>query len=139
MTSVGEPLDLGRLAGEAARRFGDRPAFASAAGAMTFREFDRRSDGLAIELARRGIRAGEVVALILPTDLDYPLCYLAAAKLGAVTAGINTRLPAGQQAALLEHVTPALVISEAPEIPGFSGNVSTVADLSNGSAAGEAP
>lgn len=106
------------LAGEAARRFGARPAFSGGGVTLGFDDLDRVSDEVAAGLARRGVGPGDVVALVLPTAVEYPLCYLAAAKLGAVTAGVNTRLPPLQQAALLERVAPALTIAAAPsELP----------------------
>ena len=41
--------------------------------------------------AARGIRHGSVIALLLPSTPFYLIAYLAAARLGAVTAGINAR------------------------------------------------
>ncbi|MHB8341028.1 MAG: class I adenylate-forming enzyme family protein, partial [Mycobacteriales bacterium] len=106
---------------EAVRRFGARPAFVSldvslgasdAAGpALTYAGLDQLSDEVAGGLAARGVRAGDVVSLALPTSLEYPVCYLAAAKLGAVTAGLNLRLPPVQLRTLIEISGARLVIT----------------------------
>jgi acyl-CoA synthetase (AMP-forming)/AMP-acid ligase II len=103
-------MGLAGTAREAARRFGDRVAFVSGTRQMTYAELDTRSDEVAAGMAARGVRAGDVVALVLPTDLGYPVSYLAAAKLGAVTAGINTRLSEGERALLLSIVDPVVVV-----------------------------
>src|SRR5205085_7553169 len=99
---------------EAARRFGDAPAYVAENGMMlSYADLDRASDELAVGLARRGIAAGDVVALVLPTIPEYFVCYLAAAKVGAITAGVNTRLSSVEQQAVLDVAKPALLLREA--------------------------
>ncbi|WP_214322303.1 AMP-binding protein [Nonomuraea sediminis] len=81
------------LAGEAARRFGARAAVVTGTTCLSFAALDRLSDEVAAGLAHRGIRIGDVVALALPDGPEFVVCYVAAAKLGAITAGIGTRRP----------------------------------------------
>ena len=74
------------------RQFADATAYVAPDGwALSYRDLDRVSDELAVGLARRGLTAGDVVALVLPPSPEYPVAYLAAAKLGAITAGVNDR------------------------------------------------
>ena len=77
-----------------------RAAAADAPQADAFRYRDERlgygdwvalSERLAGGLAARGVRRGDVVALLLPSTPLYPVAYMAAARLGAVTTGINVR------------------------------------------------
>jgi acyl-CoA synthetase (AMP-forming)/AMP-acid ligase II len=97
---------------EAARRFEDRTAYVTEAGwTLSYRDIDRVSDELAVGLARRGLAAGDVVSLILPPGPEYLLSYVAAAKLGAVTAGINDRLSERERDAVLAVAEPKLVIA----------------------------
>jgi acyl-CoA synthetase (AMP-forming)/AMP-acid ligase II len=103
---------LAGTAREAARRFGDRIAFVDGDVRLSYADLDRRSDEVAACMAGRGVRYGDVVALVLPTGLDYPVCYLAAAKLGAITAGINTRLSAGERDQLAALVEPRLIVDD---------------------------
>src|SRR5437763_16813717 len=94
-------------------RRGERLAYVGDDGrALTYRALDQRSDELAARLRSAGVAPGDVVALILPASIDYPVSYLAAAKCGAVTAGINTRLPEAERSQLIELVHPRLVITE---------------------------
>lgn len=78
---------------EAARRFGDRAAFVTDEGlSLGYAEFDRICDETAVGLAAQG----DVVALALPPTPEHFIAYLAAAKLGAVTAGVNPKLVASE-------------------------------------------
>ena len=107
---------------EAAQRFGDATAYVTAGGwALSYRELDRASDEIAAGLARRGLGPGGVLALVLPPGPEYLLAYLAAAKVGAVTTGVNDRLAPAERAAVLALAQPRLVltapglVTDAPE------------------------
>ena len=98
---------------EAARRFGDRTAYVTESGwSLSYAELDRISDEVAVGLDREGVREGDVVGLVLPPGTDYLLAYCAAAKLGAITAGVNDRLSAPERAAVLELAGPKLTIDD---------------------------
>jgi acyl-CoA synthetase (AMP-forming)/AMP-acid ligase II len=101
---------------EAARRFGDAPAYVTEQGlTISYADLDRASDEVAVGLGRRGVGQGDVVALCLPTIPEYIVAYLAGAKLGAVTAGVNTRLSAAEQERVLAVAQPKLVLA-GPEV-----------------------
>jgi acyl-CoA synthetase (AMP-forming)/AMP-acid ligase II len=113
---------------EAARRFGDRIAYVTEQGwSLTYEEIDRISDEVAAGLAREGVREGDVVALVLPPGPEYLLSYCGAAKLGAVTAGVNDRLSTPERMAVLGVASPKLIIT-APE-PGRSTYGETVIEV----------
>ncbi|HEX3790926.1 MAG TPA: class I adenylate-forming enzyme family protein, partial [Pseudonocardiaceae bacterium] len=81
-------------------------------GRISFAEWARASAGLAGALAARGIGRGDVVALMLPSSIDYAICYAAIARLGAITTGLNTRLGPREIAGVLDQAQPALVIGD---------------------------
>ncbi|HEY8516583.1 MAG TPA: class I adenylate-forming enzyme family protein [Candidatus Binatia bacterium] len=95
---------LGDWLREIARVDGDRDAFVYRNPAdpdgpplrLTYAGWDRRSDALAAGLAELGMRKGDVLALLLPPRVEYALCYLAAAKIGVITTGINPRFGDGE-------------------------------------------
>ncbi|MCY3862128.1 MAG: class I adenylate-forming enzyme family protein [bacterium] len=90
------------------KRFPDRPALVAEEGwAVSFAHFDRLTDEVAVGLARRGVSHGEVVALLVPSSVDYLVLYGALAKLGAITAGVSSRLPAPERAVLVNNVAEA--------------------------------
>jgi acyl-CoA synthetase (AMP-forming)/AMP-acid ligase II len=111
---------LGELIREAATRFGDRPAYVGEDGStFTYADLDRVSDEVAAGLAARGIGEGDVVALVLPTIPAYPVLYAAIAKLGAVMAGVNTRLSDAERGAVLAVAEPRLVIDGDDPLEGL--------------------
>jgi len=117
---------------EAARRHGDAIAYVGPTGlSISYAQLDRVSDEVAVGLAARGVREGDVVALVLPPGLEYVLSYLGAAKVGAITAGVNPRLTERERAAVVEHAAPALVIAEpnlAPDADAITVQPATTLD-----------
>ena len=104
----------------AARRFGAAPVFVDPHGqALSFAELDRQSDEVATGLAAAGIGPGTVLGLALGAGTAYVVAYVAAAKLGAATAGVNPRLTATERERLLAVVEPALVLSEPTEVASY--------------------
>lgn len=98
---------------EAARRFGDATAYVAPNGwTLSFTELDRSSDEIAVGLStRHGVRAGDVVVLAFPPGPEYLVAYLALAKLGAITAGVNDRLSARERAGVLQVAEPRFVLA----------------------------
>lgn len=111
---------LGSIVADAAARFGDRPAFVAADDAwqLSYRALHAVSDRVAGGLAARGVGPGAVVALALPSTIDYPVCYVAAAKLGAIVTGVNPRLSPAERAAVIERADPRLVLTTAELVHG---------------------
>ncbi len=127
---------LAATVAEAARRFGDQPAFASPrtdAGprwTLSFRQLDQISDEVATGLGRLGVMEGSVVALALPSTPEYVVAYAAAAKLGAITVGLNPRATDHERAAMVEVVDPTLILATAPWPAGCPAGRSTIAGSS---------
>jgi acyl-CoA synthetase (AMP-forming)/AMP-acid ligase II len=94
----------------AAKRFGDATVMVAADGALTYSALDSRSHRIAAALWRSGVRAGDRIALRLPSGTAYLLAYAAAAKLGVAVAGINSGLAQAEQDKLLALAVPTLVL-----------------------------
>jgi len=104
---------------EAARRFGDRIGYVTEQGwSLSYADVDRISDEVAGGLAREGVAEGDVVALVLPPGPEYLLAYCGAAKLGAITAGVNDRLSQRERAAVLEVAQPTLTLDDPSAVLG---------------------
>src|SRR5215831_6643140 len=78
---------------------------------LTYRDWDALADRLAAAFAARGVRPGDVVALLLPSTPLYPVAYLAATRLGAVAAGINVRYRRTEIEHLLRRSGAALLVA----------------------------
>ncbi len=97
----------------ASRDFPDTPAFVSPHwGSLSFTQLALSAREVAAGLAARGIGEGSVIALVLPSDLDYVVTYLGAAHLGAVTAGISPLLTRGEASTCLQVVQPDLIVTD---------------------------
>jgi len=100
---------------EAARVNGPVEAYVEPAGStgrrsLTFAEWDSAADGVAGDLARRGVAKGDVVCLLLPSCIEYAVLYAALLRLGAITSGINPRMGAGEMASIVERAAPVLLV-----------------------------
>jgi acyl-CoA synthetase (AMP-forming)/AMP-acid ligase II len=112
---------LARVLDEAAERFGERTAYVTADGVVVqYRALRERSLSASCWLRDRGVGEGDVVALVLPASVDYLALYIGAARLGAVTAGVNARLTETERARLLALVDPAVVVEDSgTDLPLF--------------------
>ncbi|GAA4536887.1 ATP-dependent acyl-CoA ligase [Amycolatopsis samaneae] len=70
---------------------------------VTFAEVDRRSSRLALTLLDLGVEAGDRVAVMLRNQPEFPLLWLALAKLGAVLVPVNTNYREFDGAHVLRH------------------------------------
>ena len=108
----------------AARLYGDLAALRTSSGeSMSYADLDLASDEAAAGLARRGLVEGSVLLLSLPSGLEYAVAYLAAAKLGAVTAGANPRLTPRERRCVVEAMVPDLVVADPGLLDGVPDGV----------------
>jgi acyl-CoA synthetase (AMP-forming)/AMP-acid ligase II len=101
----------------AAAQFGGREAYVDGTDRLTFAEWVEQADRVAGALAARGVRAGDVVVLLLPSGTDYAVSYAALVRLGAITSAVNPRLGPRETAAIMESSQAVLVIDD-PALPG---------------------
>lgn len=76
---------------------------------LTYAQLRREVDALHRQLADRGLRRGDVVALWLPNWTDLVVWQFALAALGAAALGVNTRYHVHEVAHLLRRARPACV------------------------------
>lgn len=86
-----EAPTLADLLAVAARADGGAPAFRYRDEILSYSDWLTLADKVAARLHASGVRRGDVVALWLPSTPFYLIAYLGAARLGAVTTGINVR------------------------------------------------
>jgi long-chain acyl-CoA synthetase len=83
---------------ESVKRFGDRRAiwFQPLDAVMSYRELKDAVDRLAAGFHEKGIRKGDVVALMLPNCFQYVAAYYACMRIGAIASGVNPTYKAGE-------------------------------------------
>ncbi|MGD0392235.1 MAG: class I adenylate-forming enzyme family protein [Acidimicrobiales bacterium] len=92
---------------------------------LTFAQWDRAADGVAGLFAARGVGRGAVVCLMLPSSIDYMVCFAAATRLGAITSGINLRLGEREVLSIIDRTRPAVTVVDDDATPpaGPTGDV----------------
>ena len=102
------------LVDEVVRDSGDVEAFVEPTHAgsrrITFGEWAAAADAVARGLLERGVRKGDVVAIALPSSIEYAIAYQGILRAGALATGINPRLGRTEVAHILGRCAPALVI-----------------------------
>jgi amino acid adenylation domain-containing protein len=78
---------------------------------LTYAEFDRRADRLARYLRGRGLRAGQVVAVVIDRDLDAYVALLGILKAGAAFTVLDPKLPAGRLDFMIRDTAAPLVLT----------------------------
>jgi len=73
----------------AARFFPDHPAILFEGTQIGYADLNAGANRITNALMARGVNAGDRVALYLPNTPEFPLCYLASLKSGAVVVSIN--------------------------------------------------
>lgn len=80
---------------------------------ITFEQWAAAADGLAGWLVDdAGVRPGDVVAIELPSGIDYAVAYQAIVRAGAVATGINTRLGPTEVAHIHARAQPRHTLRE---------------------------
>jgi acyl-CoA synthetase (AMP-forming)/AMP-acid ligase II len=96
-----------------ASRTPDRALAACGEHAVSYREMVDRAAAVAAGLHARGVRAGQVVALLSYNSIEFLTTTLAASHLGAIVMPLNWRLAAPELQYILDHArTRALVCDE---------------------------
>jgi acyl-CoA synthetase (AMP-forming)/AMP-acid ligase II len=108
----GSYSELRSLLHAAAVVHGDREAYVEPGARITFADWVGRARAVAVQFAERGVGKGDVVALWLPSGIDYATCYAAAAMIGAVTTGLNPRLGPREISAVLGCAEPSLIVAD---------------------------
>ena len=95
-----------------AERYGDAEALVDPGGeVVSFAALEARVARVAGGLQALGLGRGDRVAVLLPTGILPVELFLAAAQLGAITVGINTRYRTEDLGHLLSRARPRLLIS----------------------------
>ncbi len=101
----------------------------------TYRQVHESAARLAQSFANWGVAPGDVIALWLPNGFEWVTTFFAAARVGAITFGINTRLRMEETSGLLlQSQAKVFVISH---VRGSSNYVETAQQMIPGLSAGD--
>ena len=100
-------------------------AYVEAGRALTYGEWDQAADAMAQCFRQLGVGRGDVVALTLPSCIEYPVCYQAAMRLGALTTGINPRMGRREVDSILGRTRARIAVLD-DDLPAPESDVTTL-------------
>ncbi|MGZ8984371.1 MAG: acyl-CoA synthetase [Methylotenera sp.] len=95
---------------------------------ITFTELARKTDQFAQVLRNLSVKVGDRVLIRLPNSLDYPIAFLGAMKMGAISVPTSTLLTAEEVAYLAKDSGATVLVTDAAAWTGMEG---TLVDLPN--------
>ncbi|MXO74303.1 AMP-binding protein [Altererythrobacter aerius] len=136
---VNMPADLGVLI-DAARRHGDKTFIVEGERRLTFEDVFAWRDRIAPQLR---IAKGDRVAICMRNRAEWIVAFMAAVKAGGVAALLNSRGSPDELVAMIEEVTPAVVIADADRAArlregGYAGRILDLTADANADADGDA-
>ena len=114
------PLSLGDALRAAAAEVPDQPFIRMASGEWSYGWLDAESDRVAAGLHALGVRQGDNVSLLLPNCITFAVLWFALAKLGAVTAPVNTAFRGAALRDAIDLVQSRLLITDATLYPALA-------------------
>jgi acyl-CoA synthetase (AMP-forming)/AMP-acid ligase II len=102
------------------------------AGRITYRELYERASAISAGLHARGIRTGDLVALLFPTAawLDYACALLAVQKIGAVAVVVSDGATDDELRHIAQHCDLRAILTDRPrELPDVAGWQSDLAAI----------
>jgi amino acid adenylation domain-containing protein len=109
-----------------ARLVPERPAVVYRDFSISYRDFDRVTDILAVELIRRGLTRGGRVGILADHNEAAPLSVMAALKAGAAYVPLNPQHPSNRVLYMIEDAGIAHLLSDGAyedKISGYKGTV----------------
>ena len=97
---------------------------------ISFVECNKEAQKIANSLSERGARAGDIVAIVAPNNLELVVLLLGLLKAGMIAAPLNDRFPEERLKATLEKLRPRLVVTaDNKSITGISSiTISSILD-----------
>ena len=78
--------------------------------ALTWRDFDQRSDQCAVAMRNQGVEPGDRVALLMKNTIEFYEILVACNKINAVTVGLNWRLSERELLEIISDASPSMLI-----------------------------
>ncbi|OYY50658.1 MAG: acetyl-CoA synthetase [Methylophilaceae bacterium 17-44-8] len=99
---------------------------------ITFAELAQRTDAFAQVLRNLGVKVGDRVLIRLPNSLDYPIAFLGAMKMGAISVPTSTLLTAEEVAYLAKDSGAVVLVTDAAAWEAMAAQITqNAADIVN--------
>ena len=115
----------------AAQLFGNAPALRMADRTLSFNECNTVAEGITTRLSSRGIRCGEIVAMVSPNTPELVMLLLGLLKAGIIAAPLNYRFPEHLLSKTIEKLRPSLIVTSCTT--SLQGSISIIELLESNS------
>jgi acyl-CoA synthetase (AMP-forming)/AMP-acid ligase II len=107
------PRNVVEMLENTVKKYPSKVGFISSNQRLTYKEFDGTVNRIAAGLEKHGVGRGDHVAILLGTQLEFPLSFFALMKLGAIVVPLNTRFK-GEELAyeINDSESKALIVDE---------------------------
>lgn len=95
----------------------DLPAIDFDGDVVSYAELSSWADGVAHDLASRGVAPGDRVGFLGANSLEWAVASLGAMKVGAIAVGFNQRMLTGELTTLVDDCEPSVVYCEEALLP----------------------
>ena len=112
---------LGHLLRAQALQMGDQTLLCFEGRDLSFAQVESQTNQLANVIRALGVQKGNKVAVMMPNGLEYPLCWLALAKLGAIMIPINIQYQAAELEFVLNNGEADIAIAGQQQIEALKG------------------
>lgn len=109
------PMSIGRLVDYHSARDPDFPAISCGDVTLSRSELAARINRRGRALCRAGVEAGDFVAIALPNSIAFMELAFACWSIGATPAPLSWKLPRLEAEAILELLSPKIIVSEASQ------------------------
>ncbi len=110
---------IGHLLEEAAQKHGDKTLFFYEDEKLSFTEVNRRVNRVANVLKELGVTKGDHVSIMLPNGFEFPITWLALAKLGAVLVPTNIYYNDHDLVYILTNSEACIIVIHSDYLPQF--------------------
>lgn len=90
-TYQNRPQTVSEILEATVEKYPDVEGFIGGDRRLTYREFNTTVNQIASGLQQHGVKKGDHIALLLGIQVDFPLCFFALMKIGAIAVPLNTR------------------------------------------------
>ena len=120
-------MNVARALHRGRRRYPERPAIVFEGTTWTYRDLDTAASRVAHGLSRRGVRAGDRVALLLANTPDFAAAYYGVLKLGAIAVSLVTSLkPRELEPLLADCGARVVLVDRGVDSAGPRGDAGTI-------------
>jgi long-chain acyl-CoA synthetase len=107
-------VSLGRMLGEAARRYGQKTALISDQRRLSYADLNEASNRLASALTKLGVGKGDRLAMLLANSPEFVISFFGIVKIGAIAVLLDPKYKLDELTSFFGDSQPKVLFTESP-------------------------